>query len=235
MNIANEPTPVKTSAGRKIAPSIDHTLLKPDADREQIITLCKEALAYGFACVCINPVRVPLAVQVLAESQVKVCTVIGFPLGAAATQSKAQETGLMVKTGAQELDMVMAIGALKDRDYQFVLNDIKAVVLAAEGRTVKVIIETCLLTNDEKVAACKLTMQAGAHFVKTSTGLAGGGATADDVRLLFRTAAGKIRVKASGGIRTCQDALSMLEAGAARLGTSNSVAIVTAPVLESHS
>ncbi|MBU4200760.1 MAG: deoxyribose-phosphate aldolase [Verrucomicrobia bacterium] len=215
-----------TETGRTLAPLIDHTLLKADTRHDQIIQLCREAHYYGFFAVCVLPTRVSLAVRSLAGSAVKTATVIGFPLGATTASAKAFETTEAVQAGAQELDMVMAVGALKDRDYDYVKSDIHSVVRAAGGRTVKVIIETALLTNDEKESACKLAMEAGAHFVKTSTGLAGG-ATEADVRLLRQLVGDRIGVKASGGIQTCRDALTMIRAGATRIGTSSGVAIVT--------
>ena len=215
-----------TETGRTCAPLIDHTLLKADTRHDQIIQLCREAHHYGFAAVCVVPSRVALAVRSLAGSSVKTATVIGFPLGATTSRAKAFETTEAVKAGAQELDMVMAVGALKDRDYDYVKTDILSVVHAAERRTVKVIIETTLLANDEKAAACNLAMESGAHFVKTSTGLTGD-ATESDVRLLRQQVGDRMGVKASGGIRTCQDALTMIRAGATRIGTSSGVAIVT--------
>ncbi len=215
-----------TPAGRSLAPLIDHTLLKADARRDQVLRLCREARHYGFAAVCVPPLHLPLAAGALRGSNVRPATVIGFPLGFAAPAAKAFEAAAAVAAGAQELDMVLAIGALKDGDHALVENDIRAVVRAARGRTVKVIIETALLTDAEKTRACKIALAAGAHFVKTSTGLAGG-ATEADIRLLRRAVGGRMGIKASGGIRTCRDALAMVRAGATRLGTSAGVAIVT--------
>jgi len=216
-----------TPAGAKLAPLVDHTLLKPETTREQISRLCKEAVHYGFAAVCVSPRLLAEAVGGLSGSRSKPCTVVGFPSGATTTTSKSFEACEAVKHGAMELDMVLAIGALKDRNYDYVLNDIRAVVKAAEGRPVKVILETCLLTDDEKIAACKISVEAGAAYVKTSTGLAGGGATVADIKLMRRIVGPGVGVKASGGIKTTADAISMVEAGANRIGTSSGVAIVT--------
>lgn len=210
-----------------MAPMIDQTLLKPEATNAQVVSLCREACVYGFASVCINPVFIKAAVEVLAGSAVKPCTVIGFPTGAVTTRTKQGEAGEAVVSGAMELDMVICVGHLKERNFAYVLSDIKAVVSEAGGCCVKVILETCLLTDDEKVTACELVVDAGAQFVKTSTGLAGGGATVEDVRLMRRIVGPSFGVKASGGIRTLQDALTMRSAGANRIGTSAGVAIVT--------
>jgi len=216
-----------SSKAADVAPLIDHTLLKPDATREAVAHLCLEARRHGFAAVCVNPWMVTTTREKLAQSPVKVCTVVGFPLGATTSSSKLAEAGEAVRNGAQELDMVLPLGALKEHDYKYVTNDIRSVVRAADGRTVKVILETCLLTDQEKVAACNLAVEAGAHFVKTSTGFCGGGATVPDVRLLRKTVGPGFGVKASGGIRSVEDALKMIDAGATRLGTSSGVAIVT--------
>lgn len=216
-----------TIKGAEIAPLIDHTLLKPDATREDVITLCSEARHFRFAAVCVNPFFVRLATHELSESPVKTSTTIGFPLGASTTETKAFEAKDAIRNGAQEIDMVLSITALKEHNNEYVLNDIRAVVKAAEGRIVKVILETCLLTDEEKVVACKLAVKAGAHFVKTSTGFAGGGATVEDIRLMRQTVGDKFGVKASGGIRSLDDALKMISAGATRIGASSSVAIVT--------
>lgn len=215
-----------TPAGRSIAPLIDHTLLKPEANEKQFVRLCEESIRYGFATVCVPPARVVFVSHLLEKTGVKKGTVIGFPFGYNAAPVKADEATRAVNDGADELDMVMAIAALKDKNFKQVLDDIRQVVKAAGGKTVKVIIETCLLTRAEKIAACRLVIDGGAQFVKTSTGLAGG-ATEEDVRLLHETAGKAILVKASGGIRSRKDALIMIRAGAARLGTSSSVAIVT--------
>jgi deoxyribose-phosphate aldolase len=216
-----------TEQGAKVAPLIDHTLLKAEATRTQVTTLCKEARTYGFAAVCVHPCLIRFAADQLAGSSVKPGTVIGFPMGDSTSTTKAFEAEDALRNGAQELDMVLALSAMKDRDHSYVLNDIKAVVKAAAGRTVKVIFETCLLTDEEKVTACRLAVEAGAHFVKTSTGLAGGGATVEDIRLMRQTVGNRCGVKASGGIRTLDDALKMIAAGANRIGTSAGVAIVT--------
>lgn len=210
-----------------IARTIDHTLLKAIATEQQVHELCVEAKANGFASVCVNPVWVPLCARELASSKVLVCTVIGFPLGANATETKAFEAGLAVKQGADEVDMVINLGAAKAGDWKAVEEDIRGVVKAAGKATVKVIIETCYLTDAEKVKACEAAARAGAHFVKTSTGFGTGGATPDDVRLMKKTVGDKLLVKASGGIRSYHDAIKMLEAGADRLGASSGVAIVS--------
>lgn len=206
---------------------IDHTLLKPDATDAAVKEVCRQAREYKFASVCINPSHIAMVARELSGSGVKVCTVIGFPLGATTTESKAFETRDAVAKGAHEIDMVINVGKLKSGDYQFVANDIRAVVESAQGRTVKVIIETSLLNEDEKVAGCILSKAAGAHFVKTSTGFAGGGATAEDIALMRKIVGSELGVKASGGIRDCGDAAKMLQAGASRLGASASVAIVS--------
>ncbi len=210
-----------------VAKTIDHTLLKPIATAEQVRELCAEARANRFASVCVNPVWVPVAAKELSGSDTLVCTVIGFPLGANATETKAEEARLAVKHGAHEVDMVINIGALKAGDHRIVEEDIRAVVKAAGPKAaVKVIIETCFLSDDEKRTACELAMKAGAHFVKTSTGFGTGGATVEDVRLMRKTVGAACKVKASGGIRSYHDAILMLEAGADRLGTSSGVAII---------
>ncbi|NDL68666.1 deoxyribose-phosphate aldolase [Anaerotalea alkaliphila] len=212
---------------RELAARIDHTILKQDASREQIRQLCGEAVRYGFASVCINPCHVPLAVELLEGTGVPVCTVVGFPLGANRTGVKVFETETAVAQGAREIDMVVNVGALKERDADFVREEIRAVVAAAGGKAlVKVILETCLLTDGEKVLGARLCMEAGADFVKTSTGFSTGGATPDDVALLHETVAPALSVKASGGIRTTRDALEMIARGADRIGASASVSIV---------
>ncbi|BDH62274.1 deoxyribose-phosphate aldolase [Lysinibacillus sp. PLM2] len=205
---------------------IDHTLLKADATQEQIEKICEEALHYQFASVCVNPTWVKLCADKLGNSEVKVCTVIGFPLGATTSSVKAFETKDAIANGATEIDMVINIGALKNKDYETVLNDIKEVVKAANGTLVKVIIETCLLTEEEKVKACELSVQAGADFVKTSTGFSTGGATAEDIALMRKTVGPTIGVKASGGVRNLEDMKKMIEAGATRIGASSGVAIM---------
>jgi len=211
---------------KNVASVIDHTLLMPDATSEQIKTLCAEAMDYGFASVCVSPCRVRLCASLLAGSGVMVCTVVGFPSGAATPACKAFEAAEAVRNGADEVDMVLNIGALKDREYDLVEADIRGVVEACGGKTVKVILETCLLTDEEKVRACLLARKAGAHFVKTSTGFSSGGATREDVRLLRATVGDTMRIKASGGIRSYQAAIAMLDAGADRLGCSSSISIV---------
>ena len=205
---------------------IDHTLLKPNATQAQIEHLCDEARTYGFASVCVNPYWVKRAHQQLAGSGVKVCTVIGFPLGATPANVKAFEAQNAVKDGADELDMVLNIGALKSGDEKTVLEDIQAVRQACVGKILKVIIETCELTQDEKIKACQLAAQAGADFVKTSTGFAGGGATVADVALMRKSIPSTMQVKASGGVRTRADFDAMIAAGATRIGTSGGVKII---------
>ncbi len=210
-----------------LAGMIDHTMLKADAPRDVIIRYCDEAKQYGFASVCVNSCRVPLVREQLQGSGVKVCCVVGFPLGAMLTEAKAAETRYAVEAGAQEVDMVLNIGWMKDRDYDAVQKDIEAVRQAAGPDVVlKVIIETCLLTDEEKVKACELSVAAGADFVKTSTGFSTGGATAEDVALMKKTVNGKALVKASGGIRTNADALRLAEAGANRIGAGNGVPLL---------
>lgn len=210
-----------------MARMIDHTLLKPDAVKSEIEALCKEAREYGFASVCVNPCWVKLCAELLKDSEVKVCTVIGFPLGAASPETKAFETRQAIADGAGEVDMVINIGALKDRDTGTVEHDIRAVTDAAAGKAlVKVIIETSLLTDEEKRLACELAVKAGADFVKTSTGFSGGGATVQDIKLMREAVGPDIGVKASGGVRDKEIALAMIEAGATRIGASAGVSIV---------
>lgn len=211
---------------RNIAAIIDHTLLKADAIEKDILKCCKDGEKYGFASVCIQPCYVKLAAEVLKGSGVKIATVIGFPLGANLTSVKAFEAACAVEDGADELDMVLNIGALKQGNAKYVEEDIKAVVKAADGAVVKVIIETCYLTDEEKVLACKLSKDAGAHFVKTSTGLGSGGATVEDVALMRRIVGKDFGVKAAGGIRTLESLKAMVEAGANRIGTSAGVKIL---------
>ena len=206
---------------------IDHTLLKPDASAEQIKRICAEAREYGFMSVCVNPSRVKLVSDELRGSGVRTCCVIGFPLGATLSAVKAFETMQAVAAGADEVDMVINIGAAKDGNWDLVESDIRAVVSAANGYAlVKVIIETCLLTDEEKVRACEAAMRAGADFVKTSTGFSTGGANAHDVALMRSVVGDKLGVKASGGVRTPEDAETMIAAGANRLGTSNGVKLL---------
>ncbi len=208
------------------AKQIDHTLLKPVATAADIDHLCEEARKYGFFSVCINPVWVSYAKELLKGSEVKICTVIGFPLGANSSQVKAYETADALKNGADEIDMVINLGALKAKDYPAVLQDIQAVRQACLGHILKVIIETSQLTDEEKIKACELAAQAGADFVKTSTGFTGGGATVADVALLRKSIAASMQVKASGGVRSRADFDAMISAGAARIGTSSGVKIV---------
>lgn len=210
-----------------LASMIDHTLLKPEATEEQLKKLCAEAREYLFASVCVNPSNVALCAQELKGTPVMVCTVIGFPLGATDTASKADETRHAIDNGASEIDMVINVGALKSHKDDTVEADIRAVVQAAQGRTVKVILETGLLNDEEKVRACRLSEKAGAHFVKTSTGFGPGGATEQDIALMRRTVRPDMEVKASGGVRDQETALQMIQAGATRIGASASIAIVT--------
>ena len=212
---------------REIARMIDHTLLKPNATKEEVIQLCEEAKTYCFASVCINPSYVTLASKELKGSPVRVCTVVGFPLGATTTRTKVYETDEAVYNGADEIDMVINVGALKAKDYRIVLEDIQGVVLAAHKCLVKVILETCLLNEEEKIAGCVLAKAAGADFVKTSTGFEKGGATLEDVALMRRMVGSDMGVKASGGVRSLEGAKKMIESGANRIGASASVAIVS--------
>ena len=211
---------------QQLAGMIDHTLLKPEAAAEDIRRMCTEAVQYGFAAVCVNPYRLPLAAELLSGSPVAACSVVGFPLGAVDSVQKVFETRQAVRAGAAEVDMVLNGGAVKDGNWQAVREDITAVVEAAEGALVKVILETCLLREDEKRTACEACAAAGAHFVKTSTGFAGGGATVEDIRLMRSVVGDTLGVKASGGIRNRQDAEAMIEAGANRIGTSAGIEIV---------
>lgn len=217
-----------------LAGMIDHTLLKPDATPEQIAQLCFEARKYGFASVCVNPAWVELCAQLLKGSPVKVCTVIGFPLGASAAEVKAFEAKTAIEQGATEIDMVINIGAVKARDLETAAADIRGVVAVghAHNALVKVIIETVLLTDEEKTIASLLSKEAGADFVKTSTGFAGGGATAHDVALMRRVVGPEMGVKASGGVRTYEDAEAMIKAGATRIGASAGVKILQGPSAE---
>lgn len=227
-----KPLQSTTLSPEALASIIDHTALKPDTRSEQIRQLCEEARRYGFASVCVNPTWVPLAADLLAGSSVKVCTVIGFPLGATLPEVKAFETSAAIAAGADEVDMVLNIGRLKDGEDQAVEEDIRAVVQAARSARpddpviVKVILETALLTDDEKRRACRLAQAAGADFVKTSTGFSGGGATAEDVALMRAEVGENMGVKAAGGVRTAADALAMVAAGANRIGASAGVTIV---------
>lgn len=226
MHDSSSPAP----GGAELARTIDHTLLKPTATAADIRTLCEEALTHGFAAVCVNPIWIPLVAKLLEGSEVAACSVTGFPLGANLTEVKTVEAIRALDDGAREIDMVIAVGALKERRDDDVREDIAAVVRACQAGEAqcKVILETCYLTDEEKARACRLAIEAEANFVKTSTGFGSGGATLEDVRLM----AAEVReaglgVKASGGIRTREDALAMLEAGATRIGTSSGIAIVT--------
>ena len=209
-----------------LARYIDHTLLAADATEDMIVKLCKEAKEYKFASVCVNSCHVALASRLLKDSDVNVCTVVGFPLGAMSTKAKAYEASLAVVEGATEVDMVINIGALKDKRYDEVEKDISEVKRACLGKLLKVIIETCLLTDEEKVKACELSKKAGADFVKTSTGFSKWGAKKEDVALMRKTVGPGMGVKASGGIRDRETALEMIRAGASRLGCSSGIAIV---------
>ena len=211
---------------------IDHTLLKPNTTKEQIQTLCKEAKDNSFMAVCVNSTYVKLASEELKGSNVKVCTVVGFPLGASPKEVKSLEAKIAIENGAKEIDMVINIGELKNQNYALVQEDIKmqAQTCHANNAILKVIIETCLLTEEEKVKACQLSKEAGADYVKTSTGFSTGGATLEDVKLMRATVGPELGVKASGGVRDLQAAKDMIEAGATRLGTSSGVKIVNGEV-----
>ena len=221
-------TGAESEAARQVARYIDHTLLRPDATRDEILKLCEEGATYGFASVCINPIWVREAACALRGSGVKVCTVIGFPLGANAPDVKAFESRRAIFDGASELDMVINVGALKSADYALVTRDIQGVVGVAHeaGGLAKVILETALLTDEEKVTACTLAKDAGADFVKTSTGFSKGGATAADIALMRRVVGGDVGVKASGGVKDLKQAQEMIRAGATRIGASVGVKIV---------
>lgn len=209
-----------------VAPLIDHTLLKPEATRQELLKVCEEAKKFGFATVCVNSSNVRFVASCLSGSNVKAIAVVGFPLGAATPSAKAFETREAIRNGAQEIDMVINIGALKSRDHAYVFDDIKAVVDAAAKVPVKVIIETSKLDQDEKIMACTLAKAANAAFVKTSTGFAGGGATPEDIALMRSVVGSDMGVKASGGVRTIDDAEKVIAAGANRIGASSSVEIV---------
>jgi deoxyribose-phosphate aldolase len=218
-----------------IASMIDHTLLKPEATSTQIEKLCQEALTFEFASVCVNPMYVKLAAKMLKNSPVKVCTVIGFPLGATLSKAKAQEARLALELGAEELDMVMAIGAAKSGQLSYVEQDIAEVCAVAGNAIVKVILETCLLTNEEIVEACLCAKRAGAHFVKTSTGFSTAGATIEHITLMRKTVGPDFGVKASGGIRTFDDAQNMIAAGATRIGASAGPKILSSVTTKENS
>lgn len=210
----------------KLAGLIDHTALKPETTKEQIIKLCSEAIEYGFASVCVNPCYVKLCSELLKNSSIKVCTVIGFPLGATTTTIKVAEAKEAIENGAREIDMVINVGAVKSGDFDIVKKDIEAVVSVAKGKAlVKVILETCLLTEEEKIKVCTLCKEAAADFVKTSTGFSTGGATVADIQLMRGIVKPFLGVKASGGIRDYETAKAMVDAGASRIGASASVAI----------
>lgn len=210
----------------KLAKYIDHTLLKADASKEQIIKLCNEAKNYDFKTVCINPSYIPLAKETLIGSEVMVCTVIGFPLGQMTLEAKVFEAQDAIEKGADEVDMVINIAHLKDGDFTYVTNEIKAIKKACGDHCLKVIIETCLLNDEEKVKACECILEAGADFVKTSTGFSLSGATFADVELLKKTVKDQIKVKAAGGVKSYADMLKMIELGADRIGTSSGVKLM---------
>jgi deoxyribose-phosphate aldolase len=213
---------------------IDHTLLKPQSSSDEIINLCAQAKEHNFKSVCINPTWVKLASKELKGSEVLTCTVIGFPLGATSTHSKAFETTQAIKDGASEIDMVLNVGALKSGMDQLVQEDVAAVVEAAAGKTVKVILETCLLTDEEITKASKICVKARAHFVKTSTGFSTSGATVEAVKLMVAAVEGKAEIKASGGVRSLEDARKYIELGATRLGTSSGIAIMNGQESDSN-
>ncbi|NLC03845.1 MAG: deoxyribose-phosphate aldolase [Tissierellia bacterium] len=211
---------------KNLSSMIDHTILKADATSEMVKSLCEEAREYKFAAVCVNPTHIEYCKELLKDSGVKVATVIGFPLGANTSETKAFETKDAIEKGADEVDMVINIGALKDKNYDLVKNDIVAVVKTASGKAVvKVIIETSLLTDDEKKKVCQLALDAGADFVKTSTGFSTGGATIEDVKLMKSVVGDNMEIKASGGVRDKETAEAMIQAGATRLGTSSGIKI----------
>lgn len=210
-----------------VASIIDHTILKAETTTQDVKKICNEAVENKFASVCVNSCFVKFVAEELKGSGVKVCSVVGFPLGAASSASKAFETKQAIEDGAQEIDMVLNVGMLKSKEYEYVKNDIKAVVDAAKGKALtKVILETCLLTDEEKVSACKLAKEAGADFVKTSTGFSKWGAKLEDVKLMRETVGSKMGVKASGGVHSFEDAINMIEAGATRIGASSSLKII---------
>lgn len=223
-------------SGAALALMIDHTILKPDATREQVRSFCEEAREHGFRSVCVNSVHVPFVAEQLRGSEVRVCSVVGFPLGAMPAAVKAAETRAAIEAGAEEIDMVIQIGSLKEGRLDDVRADITAVREACRGAVLKVIIETCLLTDQEKRDACRLSVEAGADFVKTSTGFSTSGATTDDVALMRGVVGPDLGVKASGGVRTLEAAHAMIAAGANRIGTSSGIALVTqtAPVAGSY-
>lgn len=212
---------------QEIIDMLDYTLLKPTANQADIDHFCQETMTYGFKTVFVNPYWIPRACEMFKDTEIKVGAPIGFSLGGATTPTKVAETIDAIKNGAVEIDMLINLGALKSKQYAIVKNDIREVVKAAQGLLTKVIIETALLTDEEKVTATKLIMEAGADYVKTATGFNGGGATIPDVKLLKAITGDAIKIKAAGGVRTWQDVLDMIEAGASRIGTSNAIKIVT--------
>jgi deoxyribose-phosphate aldolase len=216
----------------KLASYIDHTLLASDATKEQLSKLCKEAITYKFASVCVNSSRVKYCASLLKESAVKVCSVVGFPLGAMESSAKAFETKQALLDGASEIDMVINIGLLKEREDALVIEDIRGVKNECKDKILKVIIETCLLSEEEKIRACKLAVEGGADFVKTSTGFSKSGATVEDVELMKKSVPSHIKVKAAGGVRTFDDAQKMIASGADRIGTSGGVAIIEGAVFD---
>lgn len=211
----------------KLSKYIDHTLLKPEATSAQIIQLCKEAVENQFFAVCVNSSYVKLCAERLKNSEIKIASVIGFPLGAMDKKSKVFETQEAVKNGADEIDMVIHVGAMKEKNYTYLQDDIAEVVHAANGKKVKVILETVLLTNEEKRIACDLALKAKAHFIKTCTGFGGGGATLEDIQLMKSVVGSQMEIKASGGVKTQEFALQLLAAGATRLGTSSGIALIS--------
>jgi len=225
----------RSTMEKNFARMIDHTLLKAEATKEQIEKLCAEAKQFNFASVCVNPTWVKRSSELLQGTDVLVCTVIGFPLGANTPAVKAFEAKDAIANGAKEVDMVINIGALKDKNYDLVQADIAAVVeVAKDSALVKVIIESCLLTDEEKVKACELAVAAGADYVKTSTGFSTGGATAEDIALMRKTVGPELGVKASGGVRSLEDMKKMVEAGATRIGASSGVAIMNGLIADSN-
>ena len=229
-DVEMHPGPYTENTSKPLASYIDHTLLKPDATIEDVRKVCDEAKEHEFYSVCVNPSYIKFVAAQLAGTDVKPCCVVAFPFGTQPTVTKASETRTAVSHGAKEIDMVINVGAIKSKDWQLVKRDVDAVVQAAKGKAiVKVILETCLLTNEEKVKACTICKLAGADYVKTSTGFSGGGATVEDVALMRATVGPNIGVKASGGIRTYEDAVAMINAGASRLGASAGVKIIAGP------
>ena len=233
MSIIKESKKIKSSdkdySNEEIAASIDHTILKPETTPSDVLQICNEAIEYSFASVCVNSCYAPLVSNALDDSDVKTCVVVGFPLGAMSTNAKVGEVKDAIQYGADEIDMVINVGMLKEDEYQYVFNDIKAVADTAHEMNAicKVIIETSLLSDEEKVIACLISKEAKADFVKTSTGFNGGGATVEDIKLMKKVVGNELQVKASGGVRSREDAINMLNAGADRIGASAGVKIVT--------